>query len=104
MDDVALIWLDIQGHERHVFVGAKLALRPGIVVVSEFWPYAISRSGLSRPDYCRIVSDLFTHFYHSPAGHYDKRPIAEIDQLFDLYSGPKQMCAVILVHDQDGKT
>jgi FkbM family methyltransferase len=96
-DDVALIWLDIQGHEGHFFEGAKRSLHPGMAVISEFWPYAIARSGLSRSDYLRIVSKLFTHFYHSGAGYYDKRPIAEIDTLFDLYSGPKQMCTVILV-------
>ena len=96
-DDVTLIWLDIQGHEGHFFEGAKRSLHPGIVVISEFWPYAIARSGLSRSDYLRIVSNIFTHFYHSGAGYFDKRPIAEIDQLFDLYRDPKQMCTVILV-------
>ena len=96
-DDVKVIWLDIQGHEGHFFEGAKRSLRPGMAVISEFWPYAIARSGLSRSDYLRIVSNLFTHFYHPGAGNYDKRPIAEIDALFDLYSGPKQMCTVILV-------
>ncbi len=99
-EDVALIWLDIQGHEGRFFEGAKHSLHPGLAVVSEFWPYAIARSGLSRPDYYRIVSNLFTHFYHLTAGHYDKRPVAEIDRLFDVYSGPKQMCTVILVRDR----
>src|SRR5262249_27802767 len=98
-NDVALIWLDIQGHEGRFFEGAKRSLRSGLAVISEFWPYAIARSGLSRPDYLQIVSNLFTHFYYSTAGHYDKRPVAEIDKLFDLYSGPRQMCTVILVRD-----
>lgn len=96
-DDVSLIWLDIQGHEGHFFEGARRSLNPGVAVVSEFWPYAISRAGQSRSDYLRIVSSLFTHFYHAGNGCFDKRPIAEIDLLFDLYSGPRQMCTVILV-------
>ncbi len=96
-DDVTLIWLDIQGHEGHFFEGARRSLHPGIAVISEFWPYAIARSGFSRSEYLRIVSNLFTHFYHSGSGNYDKRPIADIDKLFDLYMGPKQMCTVILV-------
>jgi len=43
--DVALIWLDVQGHEGHVLAGARELLARGVPVVSEFWPYALTRAG-----------------------------------------------------------
>jgi FkbM family methyltransferase len=99
-DDVALVWLDIQGHEGHFFQGAAGLLGHGVPVVSEFWPYAIERSGMSRADYLGIVSDLFTHFYFPQGGGFEKFPIAEIDHLFDAYSAPRQMCQMVLVRDR----
>ena len=94
-----LVWLDIQGHEGHFFSGARRLLSRRIPVVSEFWPYAISRSGISRVQFNRIVSDLFTNFYVLGGDRHEKRPVSQLDALFDVYGGPKQMCLLALVHD-----
>lgn len=99
-DEVALIWLDTQGHEGRFLEGAAGVLGRGVPVVSEFWPYAIERSGMARADYFRVVSDLFTHFYFPQGERFEKFPIAKIDSLFDAYCAPKQMCQVVLVRDR----
>jgi FkbM family methyltransferase len=46
-EDVAVMWIDVPGHEGHVFAGARQFLTRGVPVVSEVWPYAIMRSGRS---------------------------------------------------------
>lgn len=97
---VRLTWVDIQGHEGYFLDGGRATLSHGAPVVSEFWPYGILRSGMTRHDYCRIVGELFTHFYHLHGMAAEKLPVADIDSLFDLYAAPKQMCEVIFVNDQ----
>ncbi|HEX6537383.1 MAG TPA: FkbM family methyltransferase [Gemmatimonadaceae bacterium] len=94
---VRLAWVDIQGHEGRFFEGARATIARGVPVVSEFWPYGILRSGMLRSEYVRVVEELFTHFYHLGDDGVEKRPIAEVDALFDAYRAPKQMCEVIFV-------
>jgi hypothetical protein len=69
-------------------------------VVSEFWPYGILRSGMTRSDYRRTVGEIFTHFYHLHGAGAEKLPISRVDALFDAYAAPKQMCEVIFVNDE----
>ncbi len=99
-DAVALVWMDIQGHEGHFFEGARRFFTlHRVPVVSEFWPYGIARSGMSRERYIAIVSSLFTHFFSRQGRSYGKHPIEEITGLFDLYPGPKQVTEAIFVRD-----
>jgi FkbM family methyltransferase len=97
--DIRLAWVDIQGHEGFFLRGARSALAAGIPVVSEFWPYGILRSGMSRADYVSTARAIFTHFYHMRGSGAEKLPIARLDALFDVYAAPKEMCEVILVND-----
>jgi FkbM family methyltransferase len=98
---VNLVWVDIQGHEGHFFEGARHFLSRGIPVVSEFWPYGIQRSGKPIPEFRRVLSELFTHFYVLAGAPSEKRPISEIARLFDSYSSPREMCLIVLVRDQE---
>jgi FkbM family methyltransferase len=43
-DEIALIWLDVQGHEGQVLDGASALLEAGIPIVTEYWPYGLERS------------------------------------------------------------
>jgi FkbM family methyltransferase len=98
-EKVSLIWLDIQGHEGYFFQGAQQLLSQGIPVASEFWPYGIKRAGMSTSDYCRIVTETFTHLYHFHHGHYEKMDITDIARLFEIYQTPREFGQVILVND-----
>ncbi|WP_299046002.1 FkbM family methyltransferase [uncultured Tateyamaria sp.] len=44
LDATALVWMDVQGHEGHVFKGAQRILDSGCPVVTEFWPYGLARA------------------------------------------------------------
>jgi FkbM family methyltransferase len=100
-EDVALVWADIQGHEGQFLKGAARLLGRGIPAVCEFWPYAIGRSGVSPPDFCGIVSSLFTHFYVLHEEQLEgKQPIAGLEALFDAYTGPEGWCNLVLVRDR----
>lgn len=99
---IDLVWADIQGHEGHFFRGARTLLERGVPVVSEFWPYAIRRSGISESKFQEIVSGAFTHFYLLSEKPPVRRAISEIESLFREYSGPRQMCLLAWVHATRG--
>jgi len=45
LERVGLAWIDVQGHEGHVFGGAHRLLDSQVPVVCEYWPYALRRAG-----------------------------------------------------------
>ncbi|MDQ3759473.1 MAG: FkbM family methyltransferase [Actinomycetota bacterium] len=45
LDDVALAWIDTQGHEAHVLAGAGCLAQARVPVYLEYWPYALERAG-----------------------------------------------------------
>ena len=60
--DVALLWLDVQGHEAQAIQGAQGLICQGVPVVTEVWPYAVRRSGLTREDYCATIARFFRSY------------------------------------------
>jgi FkbM family methyltransferase len=58
IDDVDLVWIDIQGHEGHLFSGASTLLERRLPVVMEFWPYGLRRAGGLE-----LVQDLVSQHY-----------------------------------------
>lgn len=97
-NEIDLLWIDIQGHDGHFLKGARDFFRPHKVpVISEFWGYGIDRSGMSRREYCEIITSTFTQFYHFVEGVFHLRPISEIDQLFEKYISPREIGSIILI-------
>ena len=45
LDQVALAWVDTQGHEAHVLAGAPCLAEARVPVYAEYWPYALERAG-----------------------------------------------------------
>lgn len=55
----ALIWLDTQGHEGHIFDGAASTFycgEPYKFIVTEFWPYGLERSG-GKASFFKFISN-----------------------------------------------
>ena len=101
IEDLSLIWVDIQGHEGYFFQGAQRVLDRGVPVVSEFWPYGIKRSGMSLSDYSLVVNEMFTHFYHLRDGRFEKMEIGCIDELYKIYEKPREVSQIIYVRHPD---
>ena len=45
LGSLGLAWIDVQGHEGHVFEGAAELLTSGVPIVCEYWPYGLERAG-----------------------------------------------------------
>lgn len=50
-----LVWIDTQGHEPDVFRGAGRLLKSKIPLVTEFWPYGLTRAGFSFNTYWKYL-------------------------------------------------
>lgn len=95
--DVALIWVDIQGHEGHFLKGARRTINTNVPVVCEFWPYGIGRSGMSNEEFAELIEDLFEYFYEVGRPPFVRRDACEIKTLFGRYSGPRDFCTIVLI-------
>jgi FkbM family methyltransferase len=80
-EDVALIWMDVQGHEAHIFPGAKSLISAGVPVVFEFWPYGLRSAGVDLQWLVSFVSDHFTHLWDLAAAKPERRPADDLRSL-----------------------
>jgi FkbM family methyltransferase len=85
IENVALMWIDTQGHEAHVLAGARSVTDRKIPVVIEYWPY-----GLERVSACErlhdVVADAFTHFINLDERLNPSLAVAKVDELERLRS------------------
>jgi FkbM family methyltransferase len=96
-ESVGLVWMDIQGHEGHFFAGAREFFKRGIPVVSEIWPYALDRSGMSLLEFRALLGEMFSHFYVLGSTPACKLPISEVDTMFTKFAGPRDMCVALFL-------
>ncbi len=81
--NIALIWVDVEGHEGYVFSGARDLLSKDIPVVCEIWPYAIRRAGMSQEDFVDIAKNIWSYYWVMRRGKFVRYPINTLDILFD---------------------
>jgi len=81
--DISVVWIDVQGHEGYVFLGAKELLSRGVPVVSEIWPYGIQRSGMSKETYCAIVRETWSNFWVKREDGFVQHEIALFESYYD---------------------
>ncbi len=81
--DISVIWIDVQGYEGYVFSGAKRLFAKGIPVVSEIWPYGITRSGMTIEEFFNIVSKIWSFFWVKRNKKFVKYPVSMLHTYFD---------------------
>lgn len=85
LQEVALLWIDVQGHEKHVLEGGTKLLRSGVSVVAELWPYGLRRAGVSEAAFVDFASEHF-EFYCDLSRHViGKMPVGTLGSLFDMH-------------------
>lgn len=79
--DIAVIWMDTQGHEASVLDGAKQLLGRGVPVVAELWPSAHADGGRRLADTVKV----HFRFVIDVRGTGKRMPIAEFGRLIERY-------------------
>ena len=83
VDNIALIWIDVQGYDGFVFKGAKNYLKQDLPVMTEIWPYGIGRSGMTREEYCEIAASIWRSYWVWRNEKFVRYPIQMLDVFFD---------------------
>jgi hypothetical protein len=87
LQDIDLLWVDVQGHEMHLLQGADQVLSAGMPVVCEFWPYGLARAGASFQDYYDYIRRRFRFFYDLNDEVPQRQSSVELLRLFERYQG-----------------
>jgi FkbM family methyltransferase len=98
-DDIAVMWIDVQGHEGHVFAGARRFLARGIPVVSEVWPYAIMRSGMTLDGFSALVTEIWKSFWIKRRGRFVRYPTLAFRAFLDELGTGREQENVIFAPD-----
>lgn len=86
IDSLGLAWIDVQGHEGHLFAGAKTLLDSDVPIVCEYWPYGLERAdGLEQ--FLTLTAASRSRFIDLAAPHSPVRPTARLWDLRDQYQG-----------------
>lgn len=100
LEDVAIVWIDVQGHEGQVLAGATSAFAAGIPISVEYWPYGLERAGgldllhelVAKR--CTTVIDLGPPFLEQEPV---RLPAAEIASLAARYPGENGFADLLLL-------
>jgi FkbM family methyltransferase len=98
LEEVALAWVDTQGHEAYVLAGASCLREARIPAYVEYWPYALSRAGgldrlndLIQGEWAEVVD---IGFGNTDA---ERRPASEIEAVAADYSASDPHAATNLL-------
>jgi FkbM family methyltransferase len=88
IDEVALIWVDVQGHEAAVLAGGATVFEKQIPLFVEYWPYGL-RTGSGLDEFEAAAQRSYRWFIdiraHEPHARVSLRPITEIGELRQVY-------------------
>lgn len=77
-DAISLLWVDVQGHEGHVFRGAKEIIKRGIPVVTEVWPYGLKSAGTSINQFCDIAEGYWSRYWTTDTDVFLEHSISDL--------------------------
>ncbi len=94
---IALVWMDVQGHEGHVLAGASMLLAAGVPIVTECWPAALRRSG-GWEMFCDLVGAHFRSAIDLRGdGGERELPARRIAEFAATYDGPERFTDLLLL-------
>jgi len=99
VNNLALVWIDVQGYEGYVFQGGRKTFKKDFPVMTEIWPYGIERSGFDKSDFCNLVKDVWKYFWILEEGQFIRKNINEFGEYFKQLEGTTKYSNIILTHN-----
>ena len=96
-EEIDLVWMDVQGHEGHIFQGAESLIAAGVPFVFEFWPYGLQSAGLDLDGFVEFVSSRFEHLWDLKSPNPDRMPASHIRELCKALSNGDAVAQTDLV-------
>jgi FkbM family methyltransferase len=83
-NEIALVWIDVQGYEGYIFRSGQGFLGRGMPVMVEIWPYGVRRAGMSDTQFCEIVNKLWKGYWRLVNGEFK---LFTIESFAGFYAG-----------------
>ncbi len=96
VDNIHLIWIDIQGYEGYAFQGAENLFSRYIPVVTELWPYGIVSGGMTTETYCKIAEKFWQSYWALDEEQLTRHPISELSGLMETLAKTGKYTNIIL--------
>jgi FkbM family methyltransferase len=81
--EVALIWIDVQGHEASVLRGGTRTFSRGTPTVAEIWPLGLEASGVAQQEFCALAAEYWSRYWVLRGDRLIGYPISALDSYFD---------------------
>ena len=85
IEDISLLWMDVQGYEPHVLEGARTLLGRNIPFVLEFWPQGMVEAKSDAERFVATLQGSFAHYVDLSEEGAPRHPISRLPQLYELY-------------------
>lgn len=82
-EQLALLWLDVQGYEAFVLTGGGELLARGLPSVLEVWPYGLQRAGTNVGEFCSIAARFWHRYWDLNEGTLIPHPITSLLSVFN---------------------
>lgn len=80
---IAVVWVDVQGYEGHVFKGGRNLFLTDVPLVAEIWPYGIRRAGMTEEQFCDIARGIWKYYWVRRRNKFVRYPIDILNLFFD---------------------
>jgi FkbM family methyltransferase len=94
---IALVWMDVQGHEYRALRGAQRLLNRGVPLCFELWPVGLTDAGATREDLLDQLTPHYTRVVPLAEGITEPQPFARLGAVYDAYRETKYFCNVLLL-------
>lgn len=88
--NISLIWMDVQGHEKHVLEGCSdLLLNYSIPTVIEFWPHGLNNAKVKPEEFVQMIQKYFKFYYDLSDSTLTKKSVTNLIELYNKYQDQK---------------
>jgi len=98
VDNVSLVWMDVQGHEAYVIRGGRQFFANPVPVMSEVWPHGLRQAGTSTAEFGALASEVWSEIWIEADAGFEKRPIADLTSFLDDLDRAGKYANVIFTH------
>jgi FkbM family methyltransferase len=87
--EIGLLWMDAQGHEFDILLGARSVLEQRVPIVTEFWPGGLRKANSSPERLLELIAEYYSTFYDLSEPQPIPRSLRDAQQVLGRLTGPR---------------
>lgn len=99
-----VMWMDVQGFEGHVLVGADEVIGTGVPLAVEIWPNGLIEAGTPLDLFVDLAQKYWSDFWIESRGRFTRFPVSVLDRFIEFIGVDKEDVYWNVVFTRDGRT